>query len=88
MIRTGDKARSKFTESPTRDNPEGGIYSDHIKPFGSGLKNTMNKKGKYEFKPNNNPPPGLYDIDSAQKLIKPKTTCVIIKDVQKFPVYD
>lgn len=45
MIKTGDAARSKFTESPTRDHPDGGSYSGHIKPFGHGLKNPMTKKG-------------------------------------------
>ena len=88
MIRTGDAARSKFTVSPTRENPDAGEYSGHIKPFGAGLKNPMTKKGKYDFKPNNNPPPGLYDLDSAQKMVKPKSRAALIKDVQRFPVYD
>ena len=32
----------------------------------------------YEFKPNNNPPPGAYDVDKAMKLVKPKEYEVFI----------
>jgi len=48
----------------------------------------MTKKASYDFKPDNNPPPGLYDLDSSTKLTKPKTRAAIIKDVQKFAVYE
>ena len=88
MIKTGDLARSKFTESPTRENPAGGSYSGHIKPFGHGLSNPMTKKGKYDFKPSDNPPPGLYEVDQSTKLTKPKSRAALIKDVQRYPVYD
>lgn len=42
-----------------RDTPDCGQYDPH-KPFGS-LPQRMTIGGKYKFKPDSNPPPGLYD---------------------------
>ena len=90
FLNTGDrKPRSKFVESPIRENPSGGTYSHHLKPFGHGLKNPMtDKTKKYDYKESRNPPPGHYDLDSAQKLVKPKARVAVIKDVARYPVYD
>ena len=88
VIRKDNWKRSKFTESPTRDNPDAGVYNDHIKPFGAGMKNPMTKKGSYGFKPNDNPPPGIYDLEQSTKHTKPKVTSAVIKDVARYPVYD
>lgn len=42
------------------------------KPFGSDIKTKIDFGRKYEFKPNQNPPPGLYNVDDADRLVKPK----------------
>lgn len=89
VIKKDNWKRSKFTESPTRDNPDAGVYENHLKPFGSGLKNPMTRQGKKdEFKPNDNPPPGLYDLDAASKHTKPSVRGAIIKDVTRYPVFE
>ena len=51
--------RSDFTKLNVQDNPSGGQYSV-TKPFGSGV-NRITIGGKYKWKPDTNPPPGLYD---------------------------
>ena len=53
-----------------KENPSGGNYQK-VKDFGSDLKNRVTFGSKYKWKPDSNPPPGLYDIDRAQKLTKP-----------------
>lgn len=88
MITNDSWKRSKFTESPTRENPDAGAYNDHIKPFGAGLRNPMTRQGQYDFKPNDNPPPGLYDLDASTKHVKPSVQGAVIKDVARYPVYD
>jgi len=88
VIKTGATYRSKFTESPTRDNPDVGQYSNHLIPFGKGLRNPMTARAKYQLKANNNPPPGHYDIYSAYKHIKPRTRTIVIKNEKKYAVYD
>lgn len=51
--------RSDFTKVKNQENPSGGEY-EITKPFGSDLKK-MTMGGKYKWKPDSNPPPGLYD---------------------------
>mmetsp|Transcript_1434 Transcript_1434/g.1935 ORF Transcript_1434/g.1935 Transcript_1434/m.1935 type:complete len:294 (+) Transcript_1434:192-1073(+) len=48
---------------PSESNPDPGQYDAHLTPFGSGLKSNVDigKSAKYQFKPNSNPPPGLYE---------------------------
>ena len=75
LIKTGDAARSKFTESPTRGNPDGGVYSGHIKTFGATTKK-IGFGSKYKTKYNKNPAPGIYDPRNTQTL--PKTTSAVI----------
>ena len=88
IIRNDNWKRSNFTDSPTRENPDAGLYNSR-KDFGSDLKyNPMTRHGKYDFKPNDNPPPGMYDIDASVKLTKPSIRGAVIKDVQKFEVYE
>ena len=62
--------RSNFTLSPMKDNPDAGFYDGAHKPFGSELKGKMTIGGKYDWKPDNNPPPGLYDVDGAMAVTK------------------
>jgi hypothetical protein len=40
----------------------------------------MTISGRSEFKANNNPPPGLYNLDSAEKLTKSKSRSALIRD--------
>lgn len=45
-------------------------YDGHLKPFGSDLKNRMTLGGKYEFKVNDVPPPGYYNPERADSIVK------------------
>ena len=57
-------------KKPAEIGPDGGEYDpDAGKGFGySPQKMTIG--GKYQWKPNDNPPPGLYDPEGATKLTK------------------
>ena len=46
-----------------------GTHTPH-KEFGADM-NNVDFGYKYKWKPNNNPPPGLYDADKAMDKIKP-----------------
>jgi hypothetical protein len=50
-----------YIENKKRDETSPGPNGDHLKPFGSDLKNKMTFGGKYEFKVNDVPPPGYYN---------------------------
>ena len=50
--------------------PGPGEYDGHLKPFGD-LPQNMTIQGKHNFKPNDNPPPGLYEVDTGIDAIKP-----------------
>jgi len=54
-----------------------------LKPFGSDLKTKINFGSKYEFKPDNNPGFGDYNIESGMRLIKPKIFEVIMSKEKK-----
>ena len=45
VIKKDNWKRSKFTESPSTENPDAGAYNMHLKPFGSDLKNPMTRQG-------------------------------------------
>lgn len=59
------KERKKDHFADYKNAPAPGEYDGHIIPFGQDLKNKMTWQGKYEFKPDSNPPPGLYNADVA-----------------------
>lgn len=48
-----------------------GTHDGHLTSFGAGAKG-ISMGSKYEFKPDQNPGCGSYDIESALKYIKPK----------------
>lgn len=64
--------RSDFTRVAMQENPSSGQYQT-TKDFGSDIKTKINMGSKYPWKPDSNPPPGLYDIDKAASMTKPKT---------------
>ena len=49
-----------------------GAHDPH-KKFGAELKK-ITIGGKYKWKPDGNPPPGLYDVESSMNMTKPKLT--------------
>ena len=52
------------------DIPDAGMYEPHT-PFGT-IKQNMTLGGKYKFKTDSNPPPGLYDpMDTQTKQKTP-----------------
>lgn len=60
--------RSDFTKVANQEIPDAGDYNA-TSPFGSGMKK-VNFGNKYKFVPDNNPPPGLYDVDKANSQVK------------------
>lgn len=54
-----------------------------MKPFGSDVKNRTDFGTKYKFVPDNNPPPGLYDIEKGTNMTKPKTKFLAVPPYQK-----
>ena len=60
-----------------------GSNTGHIKEFGADVHMKVNFGNKYEFKPDNNPPPGKYDVDAAMKLTKPKAYEAIFLSYKK-----
>ena len=80
--------RSDFTSSPMKDNQSGGQYDKHLTPFGADVKQTMTLGGKYKWKPDSNPPPGLYDVEAAKNYAMPKSRAAKIMDHPKFAVYN
>lgn len=89
VIKKDNWRRSTFTESPTRNNPDGGAY-DTLKPFGTGLKNPMTGKDKSRFvyQKNENPSPNAYDVHTATKHTKPRAVGVTFNDVKWYEVHD
>ena len=65
----GRLGKGSFIDHPTKDNPSSGNYEPN-KAFGSDLKK-VGFGSKYKFKPNNNPPPGMYDPSDTQ--VRPQT---------------
>lgn len=50
-------------KKPAEVNPDAGMYEPSSK-FGT-ISQKMTLGGKYKWKPDSNPPPGLYDVDAA-----------------------
>ena len=65
LLQQDRSKRSDFTKQNQRENP--GSQYNHIKPFGADSKK-MTIGGKYKWKADTNPPPGLYDpnIDATR----------------------
>jgi len=55
---------------PIDNDPGPGHHDGHLDAFGSKITHKMDFGNKYVFKPDNNPPVGAYDIDTANKHTK------------------
>ena len=66
---------TKRVQLPT---PGSGSY-DPYQPFGDNLQN-IDFGSKYEFKPDQNPPPGFYNPDQADSQTKPSSTSFFIRE--------
>ena len=53
---------------------------DNILTFGKDIKQKMTMGGKWETKYDNNPPVGKYDVEAAEKAIRPKSPATIIRE--------
>lgn len=56
------------------------MYDPH-QPFGSNLPN-INMGNKYEAEYGETPPPGFYDPEIGESLIKPRNPSAVIKEDQ------
>lgn len=65
---------------PQHENPEPGQYQSEELGFGKNLRHTADMGSKYQFKPDSNPPPGIYDIDASNKYVKYTAPSAIIKE--------
>jgi hypothetical protein len=45
-----------------------GAHDGHLKPMGAGVGGHITMGSKYEFKPDRNPGPGVYNIEAGLKL--------------------
>ena len=57
-----------------------GPKDDNILTFGKDIKQSMTLGGKWETKYDKNPPVGKYDVEAAEKAIRPKSPAVIITE--------
>ena len=55
---------------PKENNPGPGHHDAHLTPFASDIKTNVGMGSKYVFKPDKNPPPGAYNIDSGHNMSK------------------
>lgn len=58
---------------PPEMSPAPGEYDRHLKPFGSDVPYKIDFGSPYKFTPNENPPPGLYDVENATNYTRPKS---------------
>jgi hypothetical protein len=58
---------------PKENLPGPGHHDGHLDAFGSKITHKMDFGNKYVFKPDRNPPPGAYDIDSGHNMSKFKS---------------
>ena len=59
------------------------IPDDDILTFGKDIKNKMTIGGKYVTKYSDTPPPGKYNVEAAEALIRPKSPAVVIREPLK-----
>jgi len=81
----GRLGKGSFIDAPNRDNPSAGNYEPH-KSIGKSNGNRMTLGGKYKFKANNNPPPGLYNADRSLNYTKPRIQSAAISAPKWFAV--
>jgi hypothetical protein len=71
-----DFIKQKRKPVPT---PDPGQYDNHLIPFAADIKNSMTFGRPYEFVPNSNPPPGLYEPDLARELVSSRMRSAFIR---------
>jgi len=71
----------KGYKKPKEILPDGGEYEPD-RGFGNQSPQKMTLGSKYKWKPNDNPPPGLYDVDSAQNQVKSRSSAFKYKEPQ------
>jgi hypothetical protein len=52
--------------------------TEYMKPFASDVHNKTDFGAKYEFKPDNNPPPGLYDTIKSKSMVLSNTSFMAV----------
>lgn len=62
---------------PKETGPE--VYDGHLKPFGADA-GKITLGGKYKTEINSNPPPGAYDIERADSVVKYRSPGASIKE--------
>jgi hypothetical protein len=72
-----DLIPNKRIPEPT---PEPGSYDSTLKPFGADVMGNIDMGKKYVTKYNNNPPPGLYNIEAADSMLYAKTPSTFIRE--------
>ena len=63
---------------PKEEGPAPGQYDRHLTGFGEDVTMNIGMGSKYKFKPDQNPPPGLYNPESPIDSTKPKSRSVHI----------
>jgi hypothetical protein len=58
---------------PKEQLPEPGTYDGHLTAFGADVKGNIDMGKKYVTKYNDNPPPGIYNIEAADSMIYSKS---------------
>ena len=53
---------------PKHENPDPGRYDGHLTPFAADIKTNVGMGSKYIFKPDKNPAPGTYNIQSGLNM--------------------
>jgi len=72
----GRLGKNDFTKLKMAENPSGGEYDGHLTKLGDKMNNvTMGEKYKHTY--NNNPPPGYYETNAADKLTKTKSKTAV-----------
>lgn len=69
---------------PMENTPGPGHHDGHLTPFGSSVTGNVGMGSKYEFKPDQNPGAGYYDIESGHNASKTKSRAAHI-DEEKLP---
>lgn len=69
----------KGYKKPKEILPDAGEYEPD-RGFGNSSPQKMTLGSKYKWKPNDNPPPGLYDVDSAQNQVKTRSSAFKYKE--------
>jgi len=65
---------------PKESGPAPGAYDGHLDKFGSKVTHKMDFGNKYVFKPDRNPAPGQYNIDSGHNMSKASIKSVTIRE--------